>query len=527
MRVRKNRSDRTCRHNYHRTKTTGPVFRLFYMNPIPAKTMTIKLTTIIVLVLAGLQSLAAQPSTYQELKAQYQKQNYVACYRMATERGAGGLIFRALSLYRLPENHSLRKELDRPLIHMMDLMKKANNRLSQEAILDSDFLASEITDFQKTVFDEASRLYHRGSRNRAEAYFDAMHQTFDNSSPVFHNHYGFDGTHFVETLRSNIIQEKENRKYYRQEIRKLIDRHYRNNEDFKQWDNPKYRMAHTARSEDYLKREEKMIYYYLNLVRMNPELFLNTFIYARLHVKYHGEIQIRIPLYDTLTVSDYDTPLTQQEFFDLPVHKIYIDEVPNNGANRYIQKQMIGKSARSEKYRYDINYSGLYRYLQKNHPELLILKNLDKFSYTESGKGRILFRLYDKKITYYNRTFSEETKNNYYYQSLFGKLQSMRPQNIIDPDKQLFRTAECWAVEAGQRGLKGHDRITCHTNYHAEACDYGNKNGFDVVLNLLVDKFVPSLGHRKVLLGDFSEMGAAIRPHNSDLEYNAVLDFKR
>jgi len=103
----------------------------------------------------------------------------------------------------------------------------------------------------------------------------------------------------------------------------------------------------------------------------------------------------------------------------------------------------------------------------------------------------------------------------------------MRPHNIIDPDKQLFRTAECWAVEAGQRGLKGHDRITCHTNYHAEACDYGNKNGFDVVLNLLVDKFVPSLGHRKILLGDFSEMGAAIRPHNSDLEYNAVLDFKR
>ena len=497
------------------------------MNPTSAKTKILRITTIITLIFAGLQSLATQQSTYQQLKAQYQEQNYVACYRMAEESGPGGMVFQALSLYRLPDNHSLRKAFNRPLIHMMDLMEKARNRLPPEAMNDTEFLASETADFQKTVFDKASRLYRRGSANRAEEYFDAMHRTFDDSSPVFRNHYGFDGTHFIKTLRSNIIQEKENRKYYRQEIRKLIDRYYRNNEGLKQWDNPKYRLANTAASEDYLKYEEKMIYYYLNLVRMNPELFLNTFINARLHVKYHGEIQIRIPLYDTLTVRDYNTPLTRQEFFDLPVHKIYMDEVPNNAAKQFVQKKMIGKSDRSEKYRYNINYSGLYRYLQRNHPELLMLKNLDKFSLTESGKGRILFRLYDKKITYYNRTFSEETDDNYYYQSLFGKLQSMRPQNIIEPDKQLFRTAECWAVEAGQRGLKGHDRITCHTNYHAEACDYGNKNGFDVVLNLLVDKFVPSLGHRKILLGDFSRMGAAIRPHNSELDYNAVLDFKR
>lgn len=103
----------------------------------------------------------------------------------------------------------------------------------------------------------------------------------------------------------------------------------------------------------------------------------------------------------------------------------------------------------------------------------------------------------------------------------------MKPTDILQPDHQLFKTAECWAVEAGKKGLKGHDRIKCKKNYDAEACDYGNDNGFDVVLNLLVDKFVPSLGHRKVLLGKYSELGAAIRPHNSDLQDNAVLDFNR
>ena len=486
-----------------------------------------KITAFLIAIVLGSQSFASQENPYSELKAHYEKQNYATCYQMAKESGDEGRLFQALSLYRLPDNHPLKKTLDSPLIHIMELMQKARKSLPHKARNDTAFLAPQITDFQQSAFDHASRLYHRGSKNRAEEYFDAMHRTFDNSSSIFRNRYGFDDSHFLQTLRSNIIQEEENRQYYRQEIRKLIDRYYRNNKALHEWDNPKYRMANTAASEDYLKPEEKMIYYYLNLVRMNPELFLNTFIHARLHVKYHGEIQIRIPLYDTLTVRDYDTPLSQQEFFDLPVHKIYIDEVPNNAAKRYIQKKMIGKSDRSEKYRYDINYSGLYRYLQGNHPELLILRNLDKFSFTEAGKGQILFKLYDKKITYYNRTFREETQDNYYYQSLFGKLQSMRPQNIIYPDKQLFRTAECWAVEAGQRGLKGHDRITCHTDYHAESCDYGNKNGFDVVLNLLVDKFVPSLGHRKTLLGNYSQMGAAIRPHNSELDYNAVLDFKR
>lgn len=497
------------------------------MNLSHSKSGILRAMAALTLMLSGMQVVAGQQTTYRELKSLYEKEDYERCYRMAQQKGQQGLFFQAVALFRLPEGNSIRKEHKRPLIHAMDLLERSRQHLPGSLLRDSSYWKNELQKLQKTSFDKGEQYFRRGSKSRAREYFDAMHRTFDNSMPLFYNHYGFKGDHFLKTLLSNIIQEAENEKYYVREINKLIDKYYRHNEDFRKWNNPLYRMANTAASEDYLREEEKMIYYYLNLVRMNPELFRETFIEARLHVKYHGEIEIKIPVYDTLTVEDYNTPLTRDEFFNLPVHKLYIDEIPNNGASRFIQKKMIGKSEHSEKYRYDINYTGLYRYLENNHPELLMLKNLDKFSLAEPGKGRILFKLYNEKYTYYNRTYEEETAGSYYYMSLFKTLKTMDPLDPLYPDRQLYRTAECWAEEAGERGLKGHDRIYCRSDYHAEACDYGNNNGFDVVLNLLVDKYVPSLGHRKALLGDFSTMGAAIRPHDSGLEYNAVLDFKR
>ena len=487
-----------------------------------------RITLVLIILTASLLTHGQNPqAAYFKLRKLYLDQKYEECYRLTNPSEANGSQFRALSLYRLAEDHPLKKQHEEPLIPSMELLRKAQGNLDERTRTDTSWLKDEMKDFQQTVFRQAANWYSGFAQKRAKRYFNAMHHTFNNASPLFRNYYSFDGDHFLKILQSNQILEEENEKYYHREMRKLIDRYYRNKEAFREWNNPVYRMANTAADEDYLKKEEKMIYYYLNLARMNPELFRETFIEARLHVRYHGEIQVTIPVYDTLTVDDYNTTLSQQEFFNLPVHKIYEDELPQNEFRRFVQKKMINKTTRGERYRFDINYSGLYRHLMENRPALLRLKNLDKFSISENGRGRILFKLYDEKYTYYNRTYNEETENNYYYLSLFKKLNEMQPLNILYPDRQLFRTAECWAVEAGQRGLKGHDRITCRTEYHAEACDYGNNNGFDVVLSLLVDKYVPSLGHRKILLGRFSTMGAAIRPHDSELDYNAVLDFKR
>ncbi len=492
------------------------------------KKIIFSLTTILTILFIGLQQVQSQKTTYQKLKKLYQKQDFEACYQEAQGNGSQGKLFQGLALWQLPKDHKLKKNLDKPMLQALQRIGKAKGNLPLKVQKDTAFLLPEIKNFQESLFNLAGPLYRKGRKEQAETYFNTMYHTFDNTSMLFKNFYGFDGAHFLSTLHTNILKEKKiNQEYYSRKIEKRIDKYYRNNEAFKQWDNPKYRLANTAASEDYLKKEEKNIYSYLNLARMNPELFRRTFLDARLRVRYHGEIIIKIPIYDTLAVSNYSQTLSQKAFFDLPVHKIYIDEIPQKEIKQYIQKKLIAETQRGKKYQYDIKYSGLYNHLKENHPKLLKLKNLKKFELSEQGKGEIHFKLYDKKFTYYRRTYTEETKGNHYYQSLFKKLNNMKPQNLIYPDKQLFKTAECWAIEAGKRGLKGHDRINCQADYHSEACDYGNKNGLDVVLNLLIDKFVPSLGHRKTLLGDYSEMGAAIRPHNSGLNYNAVLDFKR
>lgn len=44
------------------------------------------------------------------------------------------------------------------------------------------------------------------------------------------------------------------------------------------WNDEKYEMANSARDEEYLTSEEKKVYLYLNLVRMNPELFASTYL---------------------------------------------------------------------------------------------------------------------------------------------------------------------------------------------------------------------------------------------------------
>ena len=45
-----------------------------------------------------------------------------------------------------------------------------------------------------------------------------------------------------------------------------------------EWKDAKYKVAQSAEREDYLSREEKNVYYYLNLARMNPPLFAETYL---------------------------------------------------------------------------------------------------------------------------------------------------------------------------------------------------------------------------------------------------------
>jgi len=165
------------------------------------------------------------------------------------------------------------------------------------------------------------------------------------------------------------------------------------------WSNPRYLAANSAKNEDYLTDKEKEIYYYLNLVRMNPRLFANTY--------------------------------------------------------------------------------------------LLYLKN----------------------------------STDYYERSLYSELQHLKPRPILKPNRRLYESALCHASESGTRGYTGHDRLKCSKYFRGECCYYGQSDALTIITNLLVDRSVESLGHRKTCLGNFTELGVSIQPHKTHRE-TTVLDFK-
>lgn len=116
---------------------------------------------------------------------------------------------------------------------------------------------------------------------------------------------------------------------------------------------------------------------------------------------------------------------------------------------------------------------------------------------------------------------------NSYYSSLIKDLQKQAPiHQPLVPDKTLFQSAFCHALNSGKDGYVGHERKWgCKTSFMGECCSYGFDDALDIIMQLLIDDGVPSLGHRSICLSsDYDKLGISIQPHIA-YSYNAVLDF--
>ena len=115
-----------------------------------------------------------------------------------------------------------------------------------------------------------------------------------------------------------------------------------------------------------------------------------------------------------------------------------------------------------------------------------------------------------------------------YYESLLVKLRTIKPLGALASDSLCFVGAKCHAVNSGIEGYVGHERGTqeCRDKWYfnGECCDYGHDKALDIVLSLLIDDGVPSLGHRNICLSKYVKLGVSIQPHKL-YRYNAVLDF--
>jgi len=120
-------------------------------------------------------------------------------------------------------------------------------------------------------------------------------------------------------------------------------------------------------------------------------------------------------------------------------------------------------------------------------------------------------------------------EDSFYFQSLLVTLNKMKAQAILQPSKKCFESAFCHAATSGKVGYVGHDRQTTNCAvlqyFNGECADYGHNDAFEIIMALLIDRDVPSLGHRTICLYGFEVVGVSIQPHTT-YGHNAVLDFK-
>ena len=114
-----------------------------------------------------------------------------------------------------------------------------------------------------------------------------------------------------------------------------------------------------------------------------------------------------------------------------------------------------------------------------------------------------------------NEQYGDYLKNSEYRKSLISTLASMKPINELTFDVDLYKNAACFSKEQGIAGTTGHKRIKCPKEvYTAECCSYGMNTAKDIVLQLLIDDRVTSLGHREICLdASYSKIGVSVNSH--------------
>ncbi len=132
-------------------------------------------------------------------------------------------------------------------------------------------------------------------------------------------------------------------------------------------------------------------------------------------------------------------------------------------------------------------------------------------------------------MKYPNVSMNPSFENSSYFKSLITTLQNQQPLPVFTPDEKCYNSANCHALISGTKSYVGHDRLSseCKSRqyFSGECCSYGYSTALDIVLTLLIDEDVPSLGHRYALLGPYKNCGVSIQPHRK-YGFNAVIDFQ-
>ncbi len=167
------------------------------------------------------------------------------------------------------------------------------------------------------------------------------------------------------------------------------------------------------------------------------------------------------------------------------------------------------------------------------------------FGYSQSQEKQVLNILNQVRtnppgfITSHVKDYLKENNlsNNSYAKSLIADLKKCKKMGELQLSKPLTDVARWHAHDMGQAGTVGHtssDGTPFHERIRnkakargmiAENCEYGNTTALDIVMALLIDDGIESLGHRKnILEPKYRWIGIAIEPHKT-YRTNCVMDF--
>lgn len=186
------------------------------------------------------------------------------------------------------------------------------------------------------------------------------------------------------------------------------------------------------------------------------------------------------------------------------------------------QSSPLGKYAKewNDKKYAVCNTAAAATYMNREEQEVIYVLNLVRMNPS----------LFAKTVVRRGNELSEfvDTTDKQYFKTLIAQLERMQPLPLLQPDEQCTRSARCHATTSGKTGYVGHDRQTAACkklqHFRGECCHYGSDGALETVLLLLIDQGVPSLGHRNICLGDYTQCGVAIAAHKKYGQC-AVLDF--
>ena len=158
-------------------------------------------------------------------------------------------------------------------------------------------------------------------------------------------------------------------------------------------------------------------------------------------------------------------------------------------------------------------------YLSDKEKQIIYILNLARMNPTLFGKTVV--------VQFPEYSGEEELKQSSYYRSLLEFLKNKKPMPLLYPEKTLFESAKCHAESSGVSGYVGHNRrsTACKSveTFMGECCQYGYQDPLSIVMDLLIDEGVPSLGHRIILFKPHTQIGVSLQPHNK-YRWNSVLD---